>query len=216
MKSTAIGKSNLCQCGCGQPTNLSKITNVKRGYTKGQPLRYLHGHNAPRVPDDHSGDVYGQWTLISLADRGDCHHTRWLCRCECGIEQVNILSNMVSGKSKNLGCKVCCRLPRRARPFETIYKMVLNAAKVRTYIKLSYDEFLEFTKIPICHYCNEEVQWKPYGGQSSGYKLDRKDNSLGYSKENCVVCCARCNRAKSNHFTYEEWVKIGKLIRSWK
>jgi hypothetical protein len=26
--------------------------------------------------------------------------------------------------------------------------------------------------------------------------IDRKDNNLGYTEENCVSCCAICNRAK--------------------
>lgn len=47
------------------------------------------------------------------------------------------------------------------------------------------------------------------------YYLDRKDSFEGYSVENCVVCCSRCNQAKSNFFTYEQWVEIGKVIKSF-
>lgn len=34
----------LCECGCGQQTRLASITNTKRGWTKGKPLRFVHGH----------------------------------------------------------------------------------------------------------------------------------------------------------------------------
>ena len=38
---------------------------------------------------------------------------------------------------------------------------------------------------------------------SAKYNLDRKDNSIGYSKNNCVVCCSTCNYIKGDKFTYE-------------
>jgi 5-methylcytosine-specific restriction endonuclease McrA len=33
-----------CECGCGQLTNISAYTNVRWGWVKGQPRRYLRGH----------------------------------------------------------------------------------------------------------------------------------------------------------------------------
>jgi hypothetical protein len=43
--------------------------------------------------------------------------------------------------------------------------------------------------------------------------LDRKNNLLGYSYNNCVACCWPCNKAKSGEFTYEEFLLIGKVIK---
>lgn len=37
--------SNLCECGCGQPTRLASKTDSKRGWIKGKPLRFINGHN---------------------------------------------------------------------------------------------------------------------------------------------------------------------------
>lgn len=34
-----------CQCGCGQPAPIAKVTFKKRGWVKGKPLRFIHGHN---------------------------------------------------------------------------------------------------------------------------------------------------------------------------
>lgn len=36
----------LCECGCGQPTRLSDRTWARYGMRKGQPLRFIKGHNA--------------------------------------------------------------------------------------------------------------------------------------------------------------------------
>jgi hypothetical protein len=35
----------LCQCGCGQPTRVARMTNRAKGHVKGQPNRYTFGHH---------------------------------------------------------------------------------------------------------------------------------------------------------------------------
>lgn len=36
----------LCQCGCGQPAPIATRTVTSRGRVKGQPLRFIRGHNS--------------------------------------------------------------------------------------------------------------------------------------------------------------------------
>jgi hypothetical protein len=38
----------LCACGCGKETNLASKTSARRGWTKGQPLRFVQGHHCLR------------------------------------------------------------------------------------------------------------------------------------------------------------------------
>jgi HNH endonuclease len=38
----------LCQCGCGKPAPIAKRTRPDRGYCKGQPLRFIKGHQFRR------------------------------------------------------------------------------------------------------------------------------------------------------------------------
>jgi hypothetical protein len=40
----------LCQCGCGQPTAPAPQTHHKRGWIKGQPVRFIKGHNVTDMP----------------------------------------------------------------------------------------------------------------------------------------------------------------------
>jgi endogenous inhibitor of DNA gyrase (YacG/DUF329 family) len=35
----------LCECGCGQETKVASKTATSRGWIKGQPLRFINGHN---------------------------------------------------------------------------------------------------------------------------------------------------------------------------
>ena len=34
-----------CQCGCGQKTRISPQNHTQHGWIKGQPLKYMRGHN---------------------------------------------------------------------------------------------------------------------------------------------------------------------------
>ncbi len=40
----------LCECGCGQVAPIAKKTNRKRGWVKGEPLRFIQGHNGRLRP----------------------------------------------------------------------------------------------------------------------------------------------------------------------
>jgi hypothetical protein len=37
-----------CHCGCGRKTSLSRFTDPKRGYVKGEPMRFMQGHGSRR------------------------------------------------------------------------------------------------------------------------------------------------------------------------
>jgi len=34
-----------CQCGCGQPTKLAPFSSNRLGWVKGQPIKFINGHN---------------------------------------------------------------------------------------------------------------------------------------------------------------------------
>ena len=113
----------------------------------------------------------------------------------------------------------CMSCSHRKQPFEHIFKRFCNTSNQEKHEnKLSYDQFLKFTKIDECHYCMQSIPWMEYAYHNNkytraGYFLDRKDNKLGYSIENCVVCCTRCNFAKGNRFSYEEWYGMTAYFR---
>jgi len=75
-----------------------------------------------------------------------------------------------------------------------------------------------------CHYCGIEEKDFPsvwgktfYGGIKRGriLEIDRKDNNPAseYNVMNCVLACALCNMAKSDKFTYEEFKRVGGVIK---
>jgi hypothetical protein len=45
MEGTMNTNNGLCECGCGQPAPIAKMTNTKRGYIKGQPYSFIKNHH---------------------------------------------------------------------------------------------------------------------------------------------------------------------------
>lgn len=41
---------HLCECGCGRATTISPQSHTAKGYVKGEPRRYLPGHNPHSKP----------------------------------------------------------------------------------------------------------------------------------------------------------------------
>jgi len=71
-----------------------------------------------------------------------------------------------------------------------------------------------------CDYCGiEEKDFIPLWGvfyTTRGFRLEveHKDNDRrGYTLENCVLACPICNNAKSNKFSYEEFKRVGDVIK---
>lgn len=98
----------------------------------------------------------------------------------------------------------------RLRPFEAKFNIFKQKCPETN---LSFLDYLEFTKIKNCDYCEDIIPWKEYDHNTNGFWLDRKDNNLGHIKGNLTVCCALCNFTKRNEFSYKEFKLIGKVIK---
>ena len=63
-----------------------------------------------------------------------------------------------------------------------------------------------------CHYCH--IQLNTVGQAEEGKRdhqkctIERIDNTLGHSKENCVLACFRCNNQRSNRYTSDVFFAI--------
>lgn len=99
-------------------------------------------------------------------------------------------------------------------PFKrTFTKLKKSAERKSLPLSITYEQFLEFTKINECFYCKNKINWIKHGKKVSSYNLDRKDSFKGYHVDNVVVCCWKCNNLKSNKVSHEDFVKIAILIK---
>lgn len=142
------------------------------------------------------GKKYGKLTVIRRVPNRRINEATWMCRCDCGAE-LKVTSNNLGRSSKSCGCS------RRKRPFEWMYNKLKKRAKLRKiYCGFTYAEFLHFTSVTTCSYCGEKIVWEPFPVRkqrySQAYNIDRIDNSKGYSLNNCVVCCWKCNKLKGS------------------
>jgi len=88
--------------------------------------------------------------------------------------------------------------PTRAKPFT-----------------LKRKEFIEWyeTQPKQCHYCgiseDDITKIDDSSLQKTGrLTVDCKDNDIGYTLNNIVLACGRCNFNKGDFFTYDEWMHI--------
>lgn len=84
---------------------------------------------------------------------------------------------------------------------------IKQKAKLR---KISFDlktkDYIELRRNWKCYYC----------GGVSVFSIDRKDNDIGYTKDNVVACCYSCNSLKSNRFSESEMFKLLDFIKTLK
>lgn len=161
-----------------------------------------------------TGQTFGRLTVVLKTTTTG--KSRWDCRCECG-KYTNVSGqNLKSGKVVSCGCALegC----NKKKPYEWLYNQLLSVG-LKVGCSLTYEDFCDYTKINKCHYCDTQIVWQEYSHNrkknTRAYNLDRKDNTKGYTKDNLVVCCASCNRTKGDRFTYEEFLKIAEVIKTF-
>ncbi|MEK6883829.1 MAG: hypothetical protein AABY22_29640 [Nanoarchaeota archaeon] len=108
---------------------------------------------------------------------------------------------------------------RNLTPTGIFYIIKRGARNRQIEFNLNVREFVSWyiTQNQICFYCRrtlEQVGDNDYNYRfpSKRFSIDRKDNNKGYSINNIVLACNRCNTIKSNYFSVEEMLKIGLII----
>lgn len=96
----------LCKCDCGNERIVSGKC-LRNGHTQscGCLSREI---NSERSLVDHTGEVFGDLTVLSRADDyvapNGKHHVMWNCICLCGNTTVVDAGALTSGKTKSCGC----------------------------------------------------------------------------------------------------------------
>lgn len=190
----------------------NRIFKTRKGYT--DSVKYNSSCKDCKKPNtyvDITGKSFGKWMVLRRASVFKDGHVGWLCQCTCGIKKVIASHNLKRGYTKSCGCVA------KKRPFEWLFlKLRRSSIRENRVCDLTYEQFLDFTKIVQCSYCNSPIKWTCYSskGEPSGYYLDRRDNNMGYTKDNCVVCCGDCNHIKGARFTYKEMCQLGEVVEN--
>lgn len=134
----------------------------------------------------------------------------WVFLCDCGNEKVKSIKDAQRKKIKKCNCQI--KGPNSLvhnYKHSGLYLRYRRCAIRRNYEFNISTDFFESLIFSNCHYCNSEPS-TIYKDNRANYNtyiyngIDRKNNSIGYTQENCVTCCKICNRAKLD-MTYEDY-----------
>ena len=166
---------------------------------------------------------FGRLTVIKRTfPNAKNRHAKWLCECECGTKKVILGGSLKSGSTRSCGCLYkesgkINNIKKRlnlglANLRQVITRYKLNAKKRGLKFKLTEEQFYEITQKD-CFYCGEKPsqikKGKNYFGEYIYNGIDRIDNKKGYTIDNVVPCCKKCNIAKNNSTLqeYQDWIK---------
>ncbi len=144
--------------------------------------------------------------------------------CNCGNKLLGRAKDIKRGKIKSCGC--LHKEKAKQMGFENKKEKGSSGINViyRTYFKRAIERNLEFNLDRItfeklildnCYFCGtppkNEIKLSYTGnsvnGQIKRNGIDRLDNTKGYTLENSVTCCTRCNYAKhtTDLQTFVKW-----------
>ncbi len=172
--------------------------------------------------EDLTGKRFTRLIVTSQAPSNKHGHTKWNCRCDCGIEVVAYASDLKRGGRPSCGCLKSEKISalRKLAPgisgLNNMFAQYRKSAKERGFeFHLTAIQFAALIDKK-CHYCGTGPSLKAFGvnrmardninGNFTYTGIDRKNSNEGYHIDNCVTCCKTCNFAK-NDMSYEEFIE---------
>jgi len=154
--------------------------------------------------------------LVKTMDLPKTSNVKVKVSCEgCGEIRLVRYKDLTRSRKSKWGkdgftyCKKCAKKVRWGNPLYVQYKQ--NAKKRNHVFALSEEEFAEINSQP-CHYCGGMNEYSRISHKGNG--VDRKDNSKGYVKDNCVPCCSVCNRGKGS-MPYDDFIDYIQQLRNY-
>ena len=164
------------------------------------------------------GQAYNHLTVLSFSHQDKRWRRHYLCRCRCGVEKTVQGTLLRSGNTKSCGCWAKESARSRCKPHGVAsrnqvyagYRCKANKSGIPFH--LTRDQFGRIATQP-CFYCGADrsnVHRAQHGAGDFAYNgLDKIDASKGYTINNVVACCRRCNFAKTDRTQGEfiEWIR---------
>ena len=174
---TSVDKG-FCKCGCGRKTNIAPRNRKTRGWVKGEPLDYLHGHNnlAKRGPETADG-------------------FKWCGTCE----EVKPIHDFANSASQTDGlqsfCRSCGTIKQAKWRDENRLKHNRLCTDARRKKRLGmepheYDNLLHKQK-GVCAICKGKCISKTQKGVQKSLAADH-DHVTGVTRG---LLCSKCNTA---------------------
>jgi hypothetical protein len=168
------------------------------------------------------GQSFGELVVMKRLPNTEKGSAQWLCSCSCGGEAKTSTSHLKSGHTQSCGhiakermLRAHTKAPGHAAKVNVFNSYKHGAKKLKREFSLSFDELIEIAS-QHCHYCGKEplqlVTKRGINGNFPHNGIDRKDNSQGYTLENALPCCWRCNRIKRD-MSYDEFITFIREVK---
>lgn len=139
---------------------------------------------------DMSGMKFGMLTAVRPTERRIGNNVGWLCRCDCGNTAIVPTNNLRTGNTKSCGCWKIQRPMKHGSARNSGRTKEYNAwnSMLRRCQNPRHKNFNRYggRGITVCE------RWRDFanfladmGPRPPGLTLERKDNSSGYSPDNC-------------------------------
>lgn len=168
----------------------------------------------------HVGEKNGELELINFLGfkennkkLGKMNRALYLAKCNCGNDFEIVYDQFKRGDKISCGCRRGAKFGLSSKTLGNHYSNYKKGAKQRKYsFDLTIEEFKDLVTDK-CAYCGENpvLNLKTIDKEKCYVfnGIDRVNSNFGYSVDNCVSCCSKCNYAKRS-MTIKEflaWLK---------
>lgn len=178
------------------------------------------------VKKDLTGQRFSRLLVLSEAGKTKSGNYRWLCLCDCGSEKIIPSDHLTRRLQPVVSCG--CYRDERIRetcspdPDAVAFRLLYGTYRKRSLQKkidltLTDTEFRDLTSSN-CHYCGEPpsmvITNKSKSGCYTYNSIDRIDSKKGYTQDNTLPSCHRCNIMKMA-MGYDEFLEAVRKIYKW-
>jgi hypothetical protein len=173
--------------------------------------------------DKYIGQITGCYKVLSFSHYGESKtQTRYFnVQCiNCNTISVKSLKTILTTTEHCSNCEIKKRkTPTLDAPRNCVKSSYVSGAVDRGYIFNLSDEKFDELIFGNCFYCGQEPEEYKSDLRLNKTNLpfkrngiDRLNNSIGYTEENCVTSCSKCNRMKSD-LDYLDFIQhINKIV----
>ena len=171
---------------------------------------------------DLTGRRFGRLVVIREYGRSKDRQVTWLCKCDCGGEVVVTSCHLRSGHTQSCGCLHRERITKHGCTNKNWYAVDSNMMERCGHSKGASERDLSNYRdrgITVCELWQKSPlafgDWLFAQGWHKGLQIDRIDNNLGYSPDNCSVVTPKENtNNRRNTLRFDDGTPLAMLCSS--